>query len=214
MILFGLAGRRRVGKDTFAQMASAILAKQSVAVKKFAFADSLKDFCRDYLNVPEENMYGNDVQKESPIGHETDFFNPEASELFDCMGNSSDTISARRILQIVGTNIFRKVFRNDIWINGVWNKIKQYTHDHTVVIISDVRFYNEVKFIHQHSGQVVKIYRDTGLPNQSHASESELDTVPDSEFDHIITKEDNSTMQGLENRVREILVQTGVLQNA
>lgn len=197
MRLIGLAGRRRVGKDTFVNMAKKIL---QIEVERIAFADALKDFCRDYMNVGSEWMY-DDKLKDSIIGLESDFFN---------VTGYSDSITPRQILQRVGTDIFRKHLRDDIWINNVRNKIEKFKNTDKLVCVSDVRFINEIKFIHNESGKVIKILRNTGIEDQMHPSEAEIANAPNSHFDYIISESENTTLDVLENRVKNILENEGL----
>jgi len=65
-------------------------------------------------------------------------------------------ITPRWILQYWGTDVCRKSFHNDIWIASLENKIRK-TGDN--IVISDVRFPNEIDAIHNASGLVVRIKR-------------------------------------------------------
>lgn len=66
------------------------------------------------------------------------------------------TITPRWILQHWGTEVCRNGFHNDIWIASLENKIRK-THDH--VVITDVRFPNEIDAIKQAGGKVFRIKR-------------------------------------------------------
>jgi hypothetical protein len=65
-------------------------------------------------------------------------------------------ITPRWILQYWGTDVCRKSFHNDIWIASLENKIRK-TGDN--IVISDVRFPNEINAIHNANGLVVRIKR-------------------------------------------------------
>jgi hypothetical protein len=65
-------------------------------------------------------------------------------------------ITPRWILQYWGTDVCRKSFHNDIWIASLENKIRK-TSDN--IVISDVRFPNEINAIHNANGLVVRIKR-------------------------------------------------------
>jgi hypothetical protein len=65
-------------------------------------------------------------------------------------------ITPRWILQYWGTDVCRKSFHNDIWIASLENKIRK-TGDN--IVISDVRFPNEIDAIHNAGGLVVRIKR-------------------------------------------------------
>jgi hypothetical protein len=65
-------------------------------------------------------------------------------------------LTPRWILQHWGTEVCREAFHDDIWIASLENKIRK-TRDN--IVISDVRFPNEIKAIRNAGGQVVRIKR-------------------------------------------------------
>ena len=66
------------------------------------------------------------------------------------------SITPRYILQYWGTEVCRNGFHNDIWIASLENKIRK-TNDN--VVITDVRFPNEIKAIKKAGGKVFRICR-------------------------------------------------------
>lgn len=65
-------------------------------------------------------------------------------------------ITPRLMLQLWGTEVCREGFHDDIWIASLENKMRKTTDD---IVISDVRFPNEIKAIHNAGGIVVRIKR-------------------------------------------------------
>lgn len=65
-------------------------------------------------------------------------------------------ITPRWILQYWGTEVCRQGFHDDIWIASLENKIRK-TSDN--VVISDVRFPNEIAAIRNAGGKVIRIKR-------------------------------------------------------
>jgi hypothetical protein len=65
-------------------------------------------------------------------------------------------LTPRWVLQYWGTDVLRKGFHDDIWIASLENKMRK-TGDN--IVISDVRFPNEIKAIHTAGGIVVRIKR-------------------------------------------------------
>jgi hypothetical protein len=65
-------------------------------------------------------------------------------------------LTPRLMLQLWGTEVCRNGFHDDIWIASLENKIRK-TKDN--IVISDVRFPNEIKAIHNAGGLVVRIKR-------------------------------------------------------
>ena len=65
-------------------------------------------------------------------------------------------LTPRWILQYWGTEVIRDGFHDDMWIASLENKMRKTTDD---IVISDVRFPNEIKAIHNSGGMVVRIKR-------------------------------------------------------
>jgi hypothetical protein len=65
-------------------------------------------------------------------------------------------LTPRYILQYWGTEVCRKGFHDDIWIASLENKIRKTTDN---IVISDVRFPNEIKAIHDAGGKVIRVTR-------------------------------------------------------
>ena len=65
-------------------------------------------------------------------------------------------LTPRLMLQLWGTEVCRIGFHDDIWIASLENKMRKTTDN---IVISDVRFPNEIKAIHNAGGIVVRIKR-------------------------------------------------------
>lgn len=65
-------------------------------------------------------------------------------------------LTPRWILQYWGTEVCRRGFHDDIWIASLENKLRTSKDD---IVISDVRFPNEIKAIHNAGGLVVRVRR-------------------------------------------------------
>jgi hypothetical protein len=65
-------------------------------------------------------------------------------------------LTPRWVLQYWGTEVCRRGFHDDIWIASVENKMRK-TKDN--IVISDVRFPNEISAIHNAGGKVIRIKR-------------------------------------------------------
>lgn len=65
-------------------------------------------------------------------------------------------LTPRYIMQHWGTEVLRNNFHDDIWIASLENKIRKTTDN---IVISDVRFTNEIKSIHNSGGLVVRVKR-------------------------------------------------------
>jgi hypothetical protein len=65
-------------------------------------------------------------------------------------------LTPRWVLQYWGTEVCRDAFHDDIWIASLENKMRKTTDN---IVISDVRFPNEIKAIHNAGGIVVRVKR-------------------------------------------------------
>jgi hypothetical protein len=65
-------------------------------------------------------------------------------------------ITPRWVLQYIGTDVLRKNFSDDIWIASLEYKLSRATDD---IVISDVRFKNEVEAIKRAGGTVIRVVR-------------------------------------------------------
>jgi hypothetical protein len=65
-------------------------------------------------------------------------------------------LTPRWVLQYWGTEVCRQGFHDDIWIASVENKMRKTTDN---IVISDVRFPNEIAAIHKAGGQVIRVKR-------------------------------------------------------
>ena len=65
-------------------------------------------------------------------------------------------LTPRWVLQYWGTEVARKAFHDNIWIHSVEHKLMQSNDD---IVISDVRFPNEIKSIKDAGGIVVRTQR-------------------------------------------------------
>lgn len=64
----------------------------------------------------------------------------------------------REVLQKLGTEVGRDVFHEDFWVLQLEHRVKNYTKP---VVITDVRFPNEIDWIHKMGGKVYEIQRGT-----------------------------------------------------
>lgn len=169
-MIIALAGRKQSGKTTCCEYISKIFTGTK---KIYNFADPLKTICMDILGLTYDQCYGTDDQK---------------NELVDCYWHHKQ-LSAREVMQILGTDMFRAMQKN-VWSDAT---IRQIIKDHyDLALIADCRFPNEVEAVKQAGGIVIKLSRD--LYHSKHASETALDpqNYGSSNFDLIIHNQDIS----------------------
>jgi hypothetical protein len=146
--------------------------KLNSKVKIYNFADVLKtDICINMLGLTYDQCYGTDDNK---------------NEMTNIVWNDKK-LSARDVMQVVGTDIFRKLDTN-VWVRSTINKIIRDKPD--LAVITDCRFPNEVDSIKQSGGKVIRLTRN---PFQSdHLSETILDkdNYDWSNFDYVVDNSD------------------------
>lgn len=156
--IIAFAGRKQSGKTTCSLALKDLYdnkSKDPSLTKVYNFADPLKqDICMNILGLTHDQCYGSDDNK---------------NELTNNWWEGKQ-LSAREVMQFVGTDIFRTMQTN-VWADATLNKIKR--DNPAVAIIADCRFPNEVKAIKDAGGIVIKLMRNPC--NSSHASETALD---------------------------------------
>ena len=114
----------------------------------------------------------------------------------------------RDVMQILGTNLLREGFNNNIHVASTLGSIKE----NEKIIITDMRFPNELEAIKKHNGITIRINRGlverTGklIQEPEHISETALD---DAKFDYII--ENNGTIEELLEQVKKILIKEEII---
>lgn len=128
-------------------------------------------------------------------------------------------ITPRYILQIFGTEVCRNNLIDTIWIDSLERKILQYEN----IVITDVRFNNEIEFLKKLGANLIQVNRDTTTPywydvysSEIHDMEyfenyaqnqgihkSEYEWLNNPGIDYII--ENNSTIQNLELKLLDII---------
>jgi hypothetical protein len=143
MATIGLLGSIGSGKNTVAD----ILVRKHGFVR-YSFASTLKDATASIFGWP-RNLLEGDTEEGRKWREEID---PWWAKKMD-MPN----FTPRLALQLLGTEVFRNHFHSDIWINSLLYQLE--TQPNTNKVISDARFFNEVRAIHQVGGMMLRIDR-------------------------------------------------------
>lgn len=149
------------------------LEKLQNEIKIYNFADILKtDICMNILGLTYDQCYGSDENK-----------NELTSVKWPSELNNGNFMTAREVMQYVGTDIFRKMDTN-VWVKSTINKIIKESPE--LAIITDCRFPNEVEAIKNIGGKVLRLTRSPFLSD--HISETVLDkeNYDWNNFDYII----------------------------
>jgi hypothetical protein len=126
------------------------------------------------------------------------------------------TFTPRLALQLMGTEAGRNVFHQDVWVISLLNRAKGKD-----VVVTDVRFKNEINYIQQNGGVIVRVRRGEepewyklaedaaagfssaimGMKDKG-IHQSEWDWIG-SEFNYTI--DNDGTVNELGNKVKELL---------
>lgn len=172
-----LSGKKQVGKDTATELMKYALERAGKRVAVTAFAKPLKDMCVNILGLTKEQVYGTNAQKDSltkiqwdTLPHEIRLKHSAVSIGDPLPPLRSGAMTAREVLQVVGTDLFRNMLFNDVWAQAPF--IQEWDCD--VVIITDCRFPNEKLAAEANNSIVIRLERNTGLED-THISETALD---------------------------------------
>jgi hypothetical protein len=181
MIVVGIHGKARAGKDTLANfLIDYFKDNYNKKFLRLAFADELKNMCKDHFNLTDDQLWGD--HKETPDKRYYKGISPNNCGL-GLSKLPSSYWTAREIMQEMGT-FYRKI-SYDFWLDKIDNHISTLNErDFQGVIITDVRYKNESEYIKE-NGVLIKIVRDDKavIHGSDHASEVSLDSLPESYFD-------------------------------
>ena len=183
-MIIAFAGRKQSGKTSACEFVQNIVSGNNLgSCEIYNFADPLKTICMDILGLTYDQCYGNDNNK---------------NEIVNCVWPDKPYkyMTAREVMQYVGTDIFRKIQKN-VWSEAIIRKIQK--ENKNIALIADCRFPNEVEAVKKAGGLVLKLKRN--LYNSTHESEKALDEdrYDSSNFDLVI---DNSDMEiGRKNQI-------------
>jgi len=178
-MIIGLNGRMQSGKDTVA----GILTTMFENVERVAFADKLKDSAAAALQITRDDLEA--LKLEGVI---------------EVIWNDRiiHQITGREYLQYYGTEAHRDIFSDDFWVEQVLDKP---VTDGTILVVTDMRFPNEISGVIDRGGIAVKIRREEADSKPIlHPSEQ---TLPDEDFDYFL--DNNGTMNDLYANVLEMV---------
>lgn len=141
----GLVGLIDSGKGTVGDYL-----EKAYGFESHSFADSLKDAVSSIFGWPRHLLEG-DTKESRSFREQVDEY---WSNALDIPG-----LTPRMILQRMGTEVFRENFDPNIWIHSLERRITTTNLDKDVVI-TDVRFPNEIDMIKRLGGTIFHIARN------------------------------------------------------
>jgi hypothetical protein len=164
-MIIGLNGRMQSGKDTTAQILMGLFEN----VQRVAFADKLKDSAAAALKINRDQLEQLKLQGRIIVAG------------IDTEDDVMHEISGRQYLQYYGTEAHRDVFGDDFWVEQV---LDTPVTDGTILVVTDMRFPNEIAGVLDRGGIAVKIRREEADSKPIlHPSEQ---TLPDDQFDYFL----------------------------
>jgi hypothetical protein len=178
-LLIGLTGKAGAGKDT------AALALIADGFHEYAFAEPMKEAAKILMGWGDDHVHDTVLK---------DTIDP----LYG--------VSPRRVLQTLGTEWGRELIHKDIWLLRAKEHIRQVRRAYPTadIVITDVRFNNEARFIQENGGIVLEVVRPptSGGGKEVEAHESEAG-VFNGYIIHYLTN--NGTVDQLHDMIRKVV---------
>ena len=204
-MIIGITGFIGSGKDTVANMFV------ERGCTHDSFAAPLKDLCASVFGWDRDMLEGDTVISR-------DF--RETPDIYWTRKLGIDNFTPRLALQLMGTDILRTHFSEDIWLNSLEYRMRKNPNINTVV--SDARFRNELSLIKTLGGTVIQVVRgelpdwydvavqaNKGNVPAKHTMNTRYKSVHASEwnwigfdFDYVLYND--STLSELEHQVKDI----------
>lgn len=162
-MIIGLSGYARAGKDTVADRLVT-----SHGFTKIGFADALKEA----------------VYTLNPIVGPTGVRYADIVDQHGLDAAKAGFVEVRRLLQFMGTDVARKLWGEDFWVDRLADKVFHLTavDPDLNVVIADVRFPNEAAFVQMSMapngaprGALWRVHRPGVGPVTDHPSETAID---------------------------------------
>lgn len=171
-LIVGVSGKKRTGKDTIAELLTG-----EHGYTRVAFADAVREVLYETnpmlfsLRWLWRTLRGNPMR---------------VAELVDTLGweQAKAQPEVRRLLQRLATEAARKVLGPSIWVDTGMAKAAAVDGP---VVITDVRFPNEVAAIRAAGGIVIRVNRPSVVSTDTHESEVALDDHDG--FDAVLTND-------------------------
>lgn len=145
-MIIGVVGFLGSGKGTVAD-----ILVETYDFKKISFADTVKDAVAAIFGWPRYLLEG-DTDESRAFRESKDVF---------WSARFGYDVTPRYMLQLMGTEAGRDVFHKELWIHALEKRVKNILEEdeHSEFVIPDVRFPNEMAFIRDMGGFIVRVKR-------------------------------------------------------
>lgn len=143
-MLIGVCGFKGSGKDTVGQ--------RLVSTHSFqhdSFARPVKDALASIMNWDREMLEGS--TPESRLWRERE--DPFWSQVL------GRPITPRMALQQFGTDVMRKHFHQEVWVQSMKARLLEYERQGHDVVVTDCRFPNEIALLREMGGTIIRVAR-------------------------------------------------------
>ena len=173
MAVIGVGGKKRHGKDTFADALGDSWVKVEMSSPLFEALSVLDPYVGSFPRVRRVTAWLRWLLRG---GHQ------RFSDVLQDVGGDTVRVKehpeVRRLLQVLGTDVGRNMVGEDVWVNMMVARVQQLTQEGWNVVVTGVRFPNELAAIQKLDGYTVWVERpgfgeDTDV-NSSHVSEHAL----------------------------------------
>lgn len=197
-MLIGVNGFKHAGKNTVGKYLV-----ENYGYERMSFADLLKDSVAALFDIPREDI---DELKNNPNCYVTiqlakPLDTPTFREFLDKGQVTLKAFTFREFLKRYGTESHRDIFGVDFWVDLIAQKEGPFRDRR--IVFTDCRFNNELQFVHEMHGKVVRVVRP-GCEGDEHASER---IPPEGSIDRVLYN--NGTIAELHQNIDEMMVRWG-----
>lgn len=210
MTVIGLGGKLRAGKDAVADYLV-----QRHGYVKIGMSDALHEamLALDPIVIVDEFVQ---YPEGAPgYGWNTPRKQMRYAELCEAVGytEAKKKPEVRRLLQVLGTEVGRKMIGEDTWTNIVRRRIDEFEKRGIPVVLTGLRYPNELAIINErHGGGAITIWVErpgVEAPSASTASHSSENSVTVEDFDFVL--ENDGTLAQLYAKVDTIAAEVSTL---
>lgn len=140
MNVIGICGLIGSGKDTIAGTL------EGIGWLRYSMARPLKDMTAMLFGWPRDLVEGSTLESRAWREQKDEWWSNRLG--FD--------VTPRWALQYIGTDVMRKNFHDDIWVAYM----EKFVQDNDHVVISDIRFPNEIEAVRRLGGEVWQVHRN------------------------------------------------------
>jgi len=175
-------------------------------VKLYNIADNLKRTIMEIFNVPYENLYGTNEQKNQLTSIKRSAFSPFINKKI--LKDKGEFMTGRDLMQYFGTEICRKI-DEDCWIRSCLRDIEYEQPEYA--LIADVRFENELDYISASKIESHNFKLTLNPLNSDHESEISVDAIPESKFTAIVDNA-NISIVAKNDLIQRSLFEKGIIK--